>query len=472
MKSRSLSLLVVTTILLPFILFNCKSPTESSVTNTGTGNTVSYSITITGYVIDQSSLEVLSDASVIVKTTAGNFGGTTSATGKYTLQFNLDASQLVTVITSKTNYKPDTTTILAERNVTNTVKPIALKKLAGTGVITGSGSPSSVYLAAQTAPSIGIRGAGSNEVVKLTFQIVDSANIPISISNAAVVKFKFGARPNGGEFLYPDFTLSDSSGQASVFVTAGTKAGVVQAIIEVTSSGKTITTMPVNIAIHGGLPDEGHFGVATQYLNFAGYNIFGLKNSISAYLGDKYGNPVKPGTTVYFTTTGGIIAGSAQSSEDGIASVSLLSAEPRPTHHTRGAGFAIITASTASENSVSFSKTIDVLFSGVSLLTIKPNSVDIPNGGSQLFEYEVKDQNDNPLAPGTTVSVSVEGENVKVSGATSFQMPDTQSKSYTKFRFVVYDTADTVDVVKPVNIKVTSSGSNGASELNISGTAR
>lgn len=472
MKSRSLLFLFALTILLPFFVFNCKSstePTESS--NSNNNSTTSYSITITGLVLDYTSGDPISGATVIVKTSSGNFGGTTSTDGLYKIQFNLSSSQVVTIISAKTNYKPDTTSIVAERFVTNSVTPISLKKISSTGT-TGSGSPASVYLLSQSVPSIGVRGGGASEVVKLVFQVVDSANVPISITNAAVVKFKFGARPNGGEFLYPELSLTDSSGQAIVYITAGTKAGIVQASIEVTSAGKTVTTMPVSVAIHGGLPSEGHFGLATQYLNFAGYNIYGLKNSISAYLGDKYGNPVRPGTSVYFTTTGGIIVGSEKTSSDGIASVSLISAAPQPVHPSRGAGFATITATTADENQNSISKTIDVLFSGITLLTVKPTSVDIPNGGSQSFEYEVKDQNDNPLAPGTTVSVSVEGENVKAAGATSFQMPDTQSKGYTKFRFVVYDTADTIDVVKPVNIKITSSGSNGAAELNLTGTAR
>jgi len=205
--------------------------------------------------------------------------------------------------------------------------------------------------------------------------------------------------------------------------------------------------------------------------NFPGYNIFGLKDGIVAFVGDKYANPVRPETAVYFTTTGGIIEGSALTNEQGIGSVDLISAEPRPFHSTLGAGFATITASTVDENSATISRETIVLFSGIPQVSVTPTSINIPNEGSQSFSYYVGDQNGNPLAGGTSISVTVEGDDVDAQGDLSVLLPDTQSPAWTQFNFLVYDIADTVIVTKPVTIRISTTGPNGGGFITISGTS-
>jgi hypothetical protein len=49
------------------------------------------------------------------------------------------------------------------------------------------------------------------------------------------------------------------------------------------------------MAIHGGFPDEGHFAVALAILNFPYMELLVLDNSFTAFAGDKYSNPVRPG---------------------------------------------------------------------------------------------------------------------------------------------------------------------------------
>ncbi|HEX9972532.1 MAG TPA: hypothetical protein VGD14_10730, partial [bacterium] len=51
---------------------------------------------------------------------------------------------------------------------------------------------------------------------------------------------------------------------------------------------------------------------------------------ITVYFGDKYNNPVEDGTAVYFTTTGGIITSDAITCEKGQASVILQNVNPFP----------------------------------------------------------------------------------------------------------------------------------------------
>ncbi|MDP4193271.1 MAG: hypothetical protein Q8858_17035, partial [Bacteroidota bacterium] len=186
---------------------------------------------------------------------------------------------------------------------------------------------------------------------------------------------------------------------------------------------------------------------------------------------DKYSNPVKTGTAVSFTTEGGYIEGSALTNEMGLATVRLISANPRPVHPYLGYGFATIIGKTANENYEYVSDTTIVLFSGLPYLTISPTSVNIPHLGTQTFNYELKDQNGNPLSSGTNISVTVEGDNLKTAGDLSVNLPDTQSKSWTQFSFTV-TSKDTSSIARPVTIKILSSGPNGSAKLNLSGVAR
>jgi hypothetical protein len=76
-----------------------------------------------------------------------------------------------------------------------------------------------------------------------------------------------------------------------------------------TVGGRTIRSQPITLVIHGGSPDRAHFTVAPVKLNFPALDVAGTTNPVFALVGDRYGNPVQPGTQVYFTTTGGIIGG-------------------------------------------------------------------------------------------------------------------------------------------------------------------
>ncbi|MCX7611022.1 MAG: hypothetical protein N2043_05475, partial [Ignavibacterium sp.] len=273
--------------------------------------------------------------------------------------------------------------------------------------------------------------------------------------------------------IYPTSRKTNSLGQASVGVTSGTKAGVVQVIAEVNKDGRIIRSNPVAVAIHGGLPDINHFSVTPQFVNVPGLVLYGYNNKITAYIGDKYSNPVKPNTVVYFNTNGGIIQGSAVSSGNNPAvSVNLTTAAPNPTHPVLGPGFATITASTASENNQIISKNVVVLFSGYPVnFSVSPTTFDLPNGGHQYFTYIVADQNNNPIASGNTIKVIVEG-NVKSRGDINVPMPDTQSRAWTVFAFMIEDAEPNKVEPGQVYITIQTEGVNGKNSLSIQGTTR
>jgi hypothetical protein len=371
------------------------------------------------------------------------------------------------VIAYKQDYRPDTTNTTAIAGQDLPIAKIQLEKLDnGAGP---SGDPVSIFLSSISSTIIGVKESGSEETTQIAFLVQDSAGTPIDLLHMVTVDFRLGSGPGGGEFLSPNSANTNGSGTAVVNLTSGTKAGAVQVIAEVDLGGSMISSLPVAVTIHGGLPDLTHFSIAPTNVNFPGYNIYGLHNPIVAFVGDKYANPVRPETAVYFTTTGGIIEGSTLTDLEGIGEANLISAAPKPTHPTLGAGFATITASTIDENSSVISREIVVLFSGIPQISISPTSINIPNGGSQSFNYYVGDQNGNPLAAGQTISVNVEGENVETQGDVSLTLPDTQSASWTQFFFLVYDTeADTVNV-KPVTVRVETNGPNGGAFMTIGG---
>jgi hypothetical protein len=426
---------------------------------------------ISGQVVSQQTTFPLDSALVRIFGTTLNLVLFTDSQGRFSFEVVLEADEDLMIMTYRENYLPDTTEVTVVAGEDLNVPIIALEELENNNGGGPTGDPVSIFLSSISSTTIGVKESGSPETTQLSFVVQDSTGRPIDLEHSVTINFRLGSGPGGGEFLSPYSVPTNSSGQAVVSLTSGTKAGAVQVIAEIDLGGEVITSIPVAIAIHGGLPDYDHFSIAPVKYNFPGYNIFGLKDEIVAFVGDKYANPVRPETAVYFTTSGGIIEGSTLTDDQGIGSVELISAEPRPFHATLGAGFATVTASTVDENSAIISRETIILFSGIPQVSVTPTSINIPNAGSQSFSYYVGDQNGNPLAGGTAITVLVEGDDVDAQGDLDVLLPDTQSPAWTQFNFLVYDLVDTVIVNKPVTIKINTSGPNGEGFITVSGTS-
>lgn len=466
-------LLLIAAFSLLNLLNSCKAPTEPT---SGTGGLDSVNnISINGSVYDASTNSPLDSAVVVIDYVVGKKTINTSSQGIFSTSFTIDTNRTITITISKTGYVTDSSTFFALKNKIYNFQAFKLQKsnviVNPPNPVKGTGFASSIYLLSQSSSSLGVRGAGSLETGRITFEVQDSTGVPIDSAHKVLVNFRFGGRPNGGEYLHTTSELTDEEGRVSVYLTSGTKAGVVQIVADFTINGRTVFSQPVNYAIHGGLPDLDHFGLAPEAVNIPGYNINGVEDPITAILGDKYGNPVRPGTSAYFTTDGGIIQGSATSDDMGNTTAVLVSSDPRPNHPILGPGFATVTASTVNENNAIISKDVLVLFSGVPMIQASPLSFDIPNGGSQTFDYIVSDQNANPLAKGQSISVVVEGENIQARGEVSSSLPDTQSKSWTFFSFSITD-KDTANISRPVDITIRTTGPNGSARLSFGGTVR
>jgi hypothetical protein len=465
MKKYFIGIIILIATTLYFM--SCKTTTEPVDTGTGEGQA-----TISGQVLNNEDGSPIVGAEVDIIDGSNVIGKTTDSEGRFGAVLTITKSKDVLIYTSLKGFYSDSTFVSVTADVESKVTIRLQKKTVGVDV---AGNPASIVLVSTSAQNIGVVATGSVETAYVTFEVQDSSGNAINIDHSVWVNFQLGQHPGGGEFISPSSQKTNAKGQVTVSISSGTKAGVLQFIAFIDFNGSQLISKPVNIAIHGGHPDQGHFSVGPKQLNIAGWDKIGELDDITALVGDKYANPVKPKTAVYFTSTGGVIEGSALTSDLGLATVTLLSGNPRPVHPILGNGFATITAITADEN---YNKVIDstiVLFSGHTILTVSPADFgNIPHGGSSpAIRYTIKDINGNPIAPGNSVSVAIiEGGGLKLVGDINFSTIDTQSKDDTNFAFQVVD--NDIDFplgARAISVQITVSGPNGKALASVVGTA-
>lgn len=331
--------------------------------------------------------------------------------------------------------------------------------------------PGSIHLESVSSNEIDVKGTMQREDSRLTFIVRDKDGNPLGADNTADVNFRFGDHPNGGEELHPTTATTNSSGEVTTTLTSGTISGPVQVVAEVvTENGDDIYSKPVSVVIHAGLADQDHFTVSTvvrdeRNIPFAET---GRKIEIKAYAGDRYGNNVPAGTMIYFTTDGGYIEGSAPVDERGEATVDLTVANPYPT-----GGIATVRASTSDVDENNIFTTGEVIFSGDPLITITPETFNVGNDEDQTFDYTVMDSEGNPMVAGTTITVTVEGDDLEVIGDVDITVgaPNSDFSNFdelTDYKFNFKDTDDTVDDT-PVIITIEVEGDNGTARKVIEG---
>jgi len=452
------------------LFYSCKLGTDPSEG----GQNIAGTVTITGTVLDSTTAAPIEGATVTVIYGGENKIVKTNSDGNFTINIDINENVSVSITVEYNDYQK---TYVPEFNVTaGDVIDIGLINLRrNENSLQPSGYAASISLQSQTSESINVRESGGEETATITFLVTDSSGVPVDLNHQAEVTFELGDAPGGGEYIYPTTTQTNAFGEAITALKSGTKAGTVQFVAKTTNpDGTVIRSKPVFIAIHGGMPDQAHFSIAAKYINVPGLILYGFENEILTIVGDKYSNPVKVGTAVYFKTTGGVVEGSTLTNDQGQGSVNLITGNPIPEHDSLGIGFATVTASTADENLNMISDDIIVLFSGgPSDMSVSPTSFNIPNGGSQTFTYHVSDQYGHPLCSGTSIQVVVAGTGAIASGDISIVLPDTQSPGWTNFSFTVSDSDPLI--IEPNEITITISavsglGSNAGNSIRIAGT--
>lgn len=332
------------------------------------------------------------------------------------------------------------------------------------GVSGPSNGAAAIVLASVTEESINIAETGGIVNSSFTFQVQDSSGRNLDLDNAESVSFSIISGPGGGEGITPITATTNDNGTVTSNLYSGNLAGVVQIQAEIVREdvGLTIRSKPVAITIHGGFPDLDHFSIAAENYNFEGWSINGNRNALTVILGDQFGNPVKPGTAVYFTTTGGIIQGSGQghTDADGQVVVDLISGDPRPTDNIPGSdgrpGYATVTAKTINADNEEIEKSVNVLFtSSNAFISATPTTFDLaPNGGA-TFEYTVTDINGNPMPAGTVISIEA-GDGIEVTGASDFTLGNRlfPGPGATEFKFSIRDTDDQSNDPADLTLKI------------------
>jgi len=198
--------------------------------------------------------------------------------------------------------------------------------------------------------------------------------------------------------------------------------------------------MPIRMAIYGGLPDNEHFSVALEKVNIAGQVRFGLIDHVTAFVGDKFSNPVAPGTAVYFSSDYCIVDGAAATDEMGRATVQFISAGPLPPNPLVNP-FAHIEAVTYTDTlgKKEISTAANLLLSGpTAAIQVNPVSFEYNSSTnvSESFTFTVSDIWGYPLVGDTKIEVTTTGG--VLYGDTDIELIDTQGSGpgKTEFSFV------------------------------------
>jgi hypothetical protein len=379
-------------------------------------------VEISGRVTNENAAP-LAGAEVVAQYNGTTQTQVTGAGGTYQFEFEIPEAAEVEVTVGLqvdgTVINATSLTVTSDDPVQRDVDFVLTVEDGGDGPVVSEPSGSIARLVLSGTPSTTLRvvESGGPETVSLTFVGLDSLGRTVNGSNAATVRFRFGQNPGGDLSVSPAEGQTNARGEVTAVVSSGTRAGIVQLVAEATRPGGGIVRSdPVRLTVHGGLPDQAFFTVAPAIRNIPGLVRFSETTPIEVIAGDRFSNPVAPGTAVYFSTTHGVIGASTETTSEGLGSVILRSANPLPTTD----GIAIVTAGTAGRDEERVFDQTPVVFSGPTTLQLSPGTA-----GFGSYTLTVADALGNPLVEGTSVIVTVSGEGVEVAGSTEVSLGDT-----------------------------------------------
>lgn len=219
-----------------------------------------------------------------------------------------------------------TVTLTAQAGSSSSSAQISTVAPAAANIQFVSASPSRIYLA-------GSPGASQSIV---TFRLLDSSGNPVT---GETIELALTLRPDGTYLGSTSGTTvlsqsTDSNGQVSVAVNAGTAPGPVQ-IQATLQSNTSIRNVSNSLAVASGLPVQRAFSLSVSSFNIEGWRRDGVTTDITMRVADRLGNPVPDGTTINFIAEGGQIAAScnttgAATNGTSACTVRFVSQNPRP----------------------------------------------------------------------------------------------------------------------------------------------
>lgn len=215
--------------------------------------------------------------------------------------------------------------------ITDTIRATAI--VAGvtlTKSTTVSVTPStvgSIEFVSATPTTISIQGTGGSglsETSIVVFKVKNSSGGPRF--NAGVT-FSLSTTVGG-------ITLSTLTGTSDTngLVTTVVKSGTIHTAVWVTATvtGTSIATQSSKLDISTGIPDQNSISLSLEKLNPEAYEYDGVVDAVTVYAADHFNNPAPDGTTIAFSTEGGQIGSSCQTTA-GHCTVNWTSSNPRPT---------------------------------------------------------------------------------------------------------------------------------------------
>ena len=230
-------------------------------------------------------------------------------------------------------------------------------------VITLAAGPvNSLVLRTISNTSIGVRGSGTSETSNLTFEARDSNGnlvqdpVPGNSTSGTAVSFTLDSGGlGGGESLSPPRATA-VNGQATTTLQSGTKSGTVKVIAFIDANGngspdaREIASLAISVVVTSGPPWGENLGIVVQKLNISGLITSGLTDTVTAFLSDRFSNPVPDGTAVSFFSDPPSITGAAVSNSSGGTTVATATATfvSTPQVPSPPDSLAMVTASTLS----------------------------------------------------------------------------------------------------------------------------
>jgi len=437
--------------------------------------------TLTGkvYYIDNNYNPVPVEGSLVY---AQSFYGqtTTDATGAYSLLFETELDELeVRLVASKAGFNSGEVSIFAKKGEEVFVPDITLVRqqvdttIIPIDTVSTSGDGAHIEVYSKPVSHIYIHTSGLKETSTLTFLVTDAQGKPVDDEHKVDVEFSILNGPDGGEYIFPE-SMETQDGYVYTTLNSGVLAGVVQVEAKFTVDSETIRALPIRVAIYGGLPDEEHFSVALEKVNIAGRVHSGLLDKVTAFVGDKFSNPVAPGTAVYFYSDYGIVDGSAVTDGMGRATVEFMSAAPIPPQPLINP-FANIKAQTYTDTlrQKTIETDVNLLLTGVTdNIQIAPTSFTYTEQNTPVqFNYVVQDVYGYPLVGETQIQVSA--TDGALYGDVSIRMVDTQvsgpGSTDFSFAWAPGDSLEAPQVYITITVNPPADG-NGYRSTSVSGT--
>jgi hypothetical protein len=195
-------------------------------------------------------------------------------------------------------------------------------------------TPGGIQFISAIPGAVGVVGSGQPTTSSVTFRVTDPNGGPIP---GQTVSFTMTG-PVGSYIGPSDSTpttatgTTNSAGNVSVPLNAGSAAGPVTIRADVTVGATTFTTATSVISIGGAVPSAHHFTIATSRFNLPGLVKAGFEATISVFLADRFSNfNILAGTQVSFFTEAGAVDTSVNLSDTGSGSVTIRTQNPMPT---------------------------------------------------------------------------------------------------------------------------------------------